>query len=84
MPAMQVATAMRKVVVPSVEWTGTMEDLQEAVEEEQHISSRKLNRPETNWRRNMAMVASPSQLDTTVMPTITSRLLLHSAYNNQL
>ena len=62
MPAMQVATAMRKVVVPSVEWTGTMEDLQEAVEEEQHISSRKLNRPETNWRRNMAIVASPSQL----------------------
>ena len=29
MPAMQVATAMRKVVVPSVEWTGTMADLRE-------------------------------------------------------
>ena len=29
MPAIQVATAMRKVVVPSVEWTGTMADLRE-------------------------------------------------------
>jgi len=44
----QVATAMRKVVVPSVEWMGTMEALQEAVAEEQHISRRKLKRPETN------------------------------------
>ena len=35
MPAMQVATAMRKVVVPSVEWMGTIEALQEAVAEEQ-------------------------------------------------
>ena len=34
MPAMQVATAMRKVVVPSVEWMGTMEALQEAVAED--------------------------------------------------
>ena len=48
MPAMQVATAMRKVVVPSVEWMGTIEALQEAVAEEQHISRRKLKRPETN------------------------------------
>ena len=29
MPAMQVATAMRKVVVPSVEWAGTIADLRE-------------------------------------------------------
>ena len=29
MPAMQVATAIRKVVVPSVEWTGTIADLRE-------------------------------------------------------
>ena len=62
MPAIQVATAMRKVVVPSVEWTGAIEDLKEAVEEEQHIRRRKLKIPETNWRRNMAIVARPSQL----------------------
>ena len=36
--------------------------LQEAVAELQHMSSRKLKRPDTNCRRNMAMVASPSQL----------------------
>ena len=34
----------------------------QAVEEEQHIRRRKLKMPETNWRRNMAMVARPSQL----------------------
>ena len=28
----------------------------------QHMSSRKLKRPDTNCRRNMAMVASPIQL----------------------
>ena len=61
MPAMQVAIAMRNVVVPRLEWTGTMELLQEAVEEEQHINNRKLNTPDTSWSRNMAMVASPIQ-----------------------
>ena len=60
-PAMQVAMAIRKVVVPRVEWMGTMEDLQEAVVLEQHISSRKLKMPEMNCMRNMAMVASPIQ-----------------------
>ena len=58
---MQVAMAIRKVVVPRVEWMGTIEDLQEAVEFEQHISSRKLKIPEMNCMRNMAMVASPIQ-----------------------
>ena len=48
MPAIQVAMAMRKVVVPRLECMGTMEDLKEVVEEEQHISRRKLNTPETN------------------------------------
>ena len=61
MPAMQVAMAMRKVVVPRVEWMGTMEDLQEAVVLEQHISSRKLKIPEMNCIRNMPMVARPIQ-----------------------
>ena len=60
-PAMQVAMAMRKVVVPREEWMGTMEDLQEAVEVEQHISSRKLNIPEMNCIKNIPMVASPIQ-----------------------
>ena len=61
MPAMQVATARRKVVVPRLEWMGTMDDLNEAVEEEQQMRRRKEKTPETNWRRNMAMVESPSQ-----------------------
>ena len=61
MPAMQVAMAMRKVVVPREEWMGTMEDLQEAVEVEQHISSRKLNIPEINCIKNIPMVANPIQ-----------------------
>ena len=62
MPAMQVAMAMRKVVVPRLEWMGTMLERKEAVAEAQHISNRKLKIPDTNWRRNIAMVARPSQL----------------------
>ena len=61
MPAMQVATARRKVVVPRVEWMGTMEDLNEAVAEEQHMRRRKEKTPEQNWRRNIPMVVRPSQ-----------------------
>ena len=61
MPAMQVATAKRKVVVPRLEWIGAMEALKEAVAEEQQLRRRKVKVPETNWRRNMPMVARPSQ-----------------------
>ena len=61
MPAMQVATARRKVVVPRLEWIGAMEDLKEAVAEEQQLRRRKVKVPKQNWRRNMPMVARPSQ-----------------------
>ena len=61
MPAMQVATARRKVVVPRVEWMGTMEDLNEAVAEEQHMRRRKEKTPEQNCRRNIPIVVRPSQ-----------------------
>ena len=61
MPAMQVATARRKVVVPRLEWIGAMEDLKEAVAEEQQLRRRKEKVPEQNCRRNMPMVVRPSQ-----------------------
>ena len=61
MPAMQVATARRKVVVPRLEWIGAMEDLKEAVAEEQQLRRRKVKVPKQNWRRNMPMVARPIQ-----------------------
>ena len=60
-PAIQVATARRKVVVPRLEWMGTMDDLKEAVAEEQQMRRRKEKTPDTNCRRNIAIVVRPSQ-----------------------
>ena len=60
-PATAVATAKRKVVVPTVEWMGTRAALYLAVEDSQHRRRRKLNTPTRNWRRNRPMVSRPSQ-----------------------